>query len=81
MSLPGGRGLTPEKLDRIHGVLRANEMKGEFAKTAKPLMRETPEYEQARKEGRARDWLEQEASSFAESAYALLLTRLEDLDT
>lgn len=72
--------MTPEKLERIHGLLRANGMKGEFAKTAKRLMRETPEYEQARKEGRARDWLDQEASSFADSAYELLLQRLGDLD-
>jgi hypothetical protein len=55
-------------------------MKAELAKTAKRLMRESPEYAQARKEGRARDWLEQEASSFADSAYELLLTRLDNLE-
>jgi hypothetical protein len=72
--------LTPAKLERIHSVIRAQGMKGEFAKTAKRLMRETPEYAQARTDGRAREWLEREAQSFAAAAYELLLQRLEDLD-
>lgn len=72
--------LSNEKLACIHEVIRANGIKSEFAKAAKRLMRETAEYRQAKKEGRARDWLEGEAASFAEAAYELLTIRREDLD-
>lgn len=82
LMMPGKTSASQKaRIQRIHDLIRSHGIKAEFAKTAKRLMRETPEYAQARKEGRARDWLEQEAASFAESAYALLLTRLEDLDS
>lgn len=69
-----------DKLQRINHVVRAVGIKGELARIAKRLMKETPEYAQARKEGRAREWLDQEASSYADSAYELLQTRLQSLD-
>lgn len=74
------REMTPEKQARVRALFESIGIKGEFAKTAKRLMRQTPEYERAKKEQRADDWLDAEANSFAESAYELLLNRLEDLD-
>ena len=66
--------------ERVRLLFQSVGVKGEFAKTAKRKLRETPEYETAREEGRAREWLDSEANSFAESAYELLQARLDDLD-
>ncbi len=60
-------------------VEEALKIKHQFAEAAKPVLRETLEYEEAREEGRARQWLEVEAGSFAEAAYALLMQRQGEL--
>ncbi len=71
---------TASQKERIHALVQTVGIKGEFARTAKRLMRETPEYAQAKRDGEARGWLNREADSFAESAYMLLQQRLGDLD-
>jgi hypothetical protein len=78
--LPERKALTPAASKAIHDRIRTVGIQAEFAKTAKRLLRETPEYAQAKKEGRATEWLEGEAQSFGYSAHELLLKRLEDLD-
>jgi hypothetical protein len=72
---------TPEQQGRIHDAIARVGIKGEFAKTAKRLLKATPEYGEAKREGRAREWLQQEASSFAESAFELLQRRCEEPDS
>lgn len=71
---------TPEQQGRIHDAFARVGIKDEFAKTAKRLLRATPEYNQAKREGHGREWLSQEARSFAESAFELLQRRCEEPD-
>jgi hypothetical protein len=71
---------TPRQQRRIHDAIARVGIKDEFAKTAKRLLKATPEYGDAKREGRAKDWLNQEARSFAESAFELLERRCEEPD-
>jgi len=64
--------------DKIRRLIQSVGVKGELAKTAKRLLRETAEADAARAEGRVKAWLDDEANSFAESAYAILLERVEE---
>ena len=52
----------------------------ELERVARRVLRDTPEYEAARSEGCARDWLDREAGSAALMLYEHLMNRLESLD-
>jgi hypothetical protein len=72
------RDLTADQQARVKALFDAIGIKGEFSRTAKRLLRQTPAYVEARHRGEARVWLDSEASSFAEAAYELLLNRAEE---
>lgn len=55
-------------------------LKDKLRRLCLPLLRETPEYAQAKAERRAREWLDAESSSMAELLHMTMLARLEDLD-
>lgn len=69
---------TPEQQQRMRALFEGIGVKGEFARTAKRLLKQTPAYAAARERGEARAWLDVEASSFSESAFELLLDRVDE---
>ena len=69
----------PTRDDRMREVFAALGIKYELARVAKRYLRTTPEYEQARREKRARAWLDSEAESMGDYLYEALASRqLED---
>lgn len=65
---------------QIRRLIQGVGMKGELAKTARRVLRETDEYKQRVRwrDGTAANWLQEESDSFAESAYELLFQRVEE---
>jgi hypothetical protein len=70
--------LTADQQSRMKALFDAIGVKGEFSRTAKRLLKQTPAYAEARQRGEAREWLDEEAQSFAETAYEVLLNRVEE---
>lgn len=66
--------------EEIRRLVQSVGMKGEFAKTARRVLRETAEYKKRVRwrDGSAAAWLQEESDSFAESAYEILLQRVEE---
>ena len=63
------------KQEQMAALFEAVGVKGELGKTARRYLRSTPEYEAAKADGRARDWLNAESDSMAEYPYLAMTTR------
>lgn len=75
--------MSTDRTPNQHAIARAildATLPGSMAVAAMPALKATPEYEQARREGRARKWLEAEATSVGYSLAELLTDRLDNLD-
>lgn len=68
--------LNPSQQARMRELFAALGIKGELRKTARRHLRTTPEYAQAKAEGRARAWLDDEADSMADYLYEAMTTRM-----
>ena len=73
-------GASMTKEEKINAVFEALVRKDDFRRVADKMLKQTPEYAQARTEGRARAWLAEEGGSAAEMLYAAMLARMEDLE-
>ncbi len=64
----------------VAGVVHAALLPHKMAHAVRPILRQTPEYEAARAEGRARKWLEDESLSLGYALAEVVTDRLESLE-
>lgn len=72
--------LTEQQQSRIREAFRPLEMQGALRPVARRFRRATPEYEQAKAEGRSKEWLDREGDSLVYALRQTIENRLEDLD-
>ncbi len=72
--------LNDQQLADFSEITTALGIKHKLSIIAAREIRKTPDYAQAKANGVARQWLDDEAKSAAEMMYAALMARLEDLD-
>lgn len=70
----------PTKQDRIRAVLTEALAPYKFLPPARAILRETPEYQEARELGVAKRWLEEEADSLCQLLAEATRARLTDLE-
>jgi len=68
--------MAPTKDEELQGLFAAIGTQGEFARVSRRYLRTTPEYAQAREEGRARQWLDDESYSMGQYLYAAMTQRV-----
>jgi hypothetical protein len=70
----------PRPTERTQAVIRNAVLPYSMARAVVPILKQTPEYEQARRERRSREWLERESMSLGYLLAETVAARLEDLD-
>lgn len=71
--------LTPRQR-RVHAAIQGATLPHTMARAVTPILKRTPEYEQARRERRSREWLERESLSLGYLLAETVKARLDDLD-
>lgn len=75
-----GQDWGPARNEAIRDALRTATLPYTMARAVRPVLKQTPEYEQALAEGRSRKWLEVESISLGHALAEIVVLRLDDLD-